>query len=32
MRMNVKGRRVKGLDANVNDWRRRVLLALLKAA
>jgi hypothetical protein len=32
MWMNVKGGKGKGLNANVDDWRRRVLLALLKAA
>ena len=32
MWMNVKGRKGKGLNANADDWRRRVLLALLKAA
>jgi hypothetical protein len=32
--LNVKGRKGKwkGLNANVDDWRKRVLLALLEAA
>jgi len=30
MWMNVKGGQGKGLNANVDDWSRRVLLALLR--
>jgi hypothetical protein len=28
----VRGSRGKGLNANVDDWRKRVLVALLKSA